>query len=217
LARSGGVPSALHNNCSGKHAGFLCVARAMGIDHHSYFRLADPVQREVKAAIEGMAGRSLSDAYSAVDGCSVPTWALPLTDLALAFARFGNGRGVAPERAKAAARLRQACASRPWHVAGTGRFCTQMMQSFGPRVFVKLGAEGMFCGALPVEGLGIAIKCDDGAIRAAEVTMAAVVDRFLEGCASARHSLQELLHPKLHNWNGTAVGELRPTGLIEKA
>ena len=217
LARSGSVPAALHNNCSGKHAGFLCMARAMGIDHRSYFKLADPVQREIKAAIEGMAGRSLSDEYSAIDGCSVPTWALPLTDLALAFARFGTGHSIAPERAKAAARLREACASRPWHVAGTGRFCTQLMQWFGPRVFVKLGAEGVFCGALPVEGLGIAIKCDDGAVRAAEVMMAAVIDRFLQGCESARPLLQELLRPKLHNWNGTAVGELRPTGLTDEA
>ena len=105
----------------------------------------------------------------AIDGCSVPTWAMPLSALARAFARFGSGAGLAPERAKAAARLRAACAAHPWHVAGTGRFCTEIMQRFGARVFVKTGAEGVFCAALPEQGLGIAVKCDDGAGRAAEV------------------------------------------------
>ena len=89
--------------------------------------------------------------------------------LALAFARFGTGRGLAPERAKAAARLRAACAAHPWYVAGTGRFCTEVMQRFGARAFIKMGAEGVYCGALPGAGLGFAIKCDDGGGRAAEV------------------------------------------------
>src|SRR5208337_4919855 len=104
----------------------------------------------------------------AVDGCSVPTWAVPLANLAHAFAKFGSGHGLARERGNAAARLRAACAQKPWHVAGTGGFCTEIMQLLGARVFVKTGAEGVSCGALPGQGLGIAIKCDDGAGRAAE-------------------------------------------------
>jgi L-asparaginase II len=214
LARAGDAPGALHNNCSGKHAGFLCAAGAMGIDHRSYFRLTDPVQRAVKATIEGLTGKSLSDEHAAVDGCSVPTWALPLSDLALAFARFGSGHAIPAARAKAAARLRAACSSRPWHVAGTGRFCTEIMQSFGARVFVKVGAEGVFCAALPAEGLGIAVKCDDGAGRAAEIIIAAMIDRFLKGCETARNSLQQHLRPTLRNWNGMTVGELRPAASI---
>src|SRR4029079_406088 len=82
--------------------------------------------------------------------------------LARAFAKFGTGRGLPPGRAQAAARLRAASAAKPWHVAGSGRFCTVIMQRFGARVFVKTGAEGVYCGALPEQGLGIAIKCDDG-------------------------------------------------------
>ncbi len=86
--------------------------------------------------------------------------------------------GLAPERAKAAARLREACAAHPWHVAGTGRFCTEIMERFGARIFVKTGAEGVYCAALPEQGLGIAVKCDDGAGRAAEVMMAATLVRL---------------------------------------
>ena len=151
--------------------------RACDADRAHYVDPAHPVQREVKAMLEDLAGASLSERCCAVDGCSVPTWAMPLSALARAFARFGAGQGLAPARAKAAARLRAACAENPWHVAGTGRFCTELMQAFGARVFVKTGAEGVYCAALPEQGLGIAIKCDDGAGRAAEVMMAATLAR----------------------------------------
>ena len=181
LARGGGQASALHNNCSGKHAGFLCVACMSGADIATYVEPAHPVQREVKATLESLTGVALSPDVCAVDGCSVPTWAVPLASLARGFARFGTGQGMAPERAKAAARLRAACAAQPWHVAGTGRFCTELMRAFGARVFVKTGAEGVYCAALPEQGFGIAVKCDDGAGRAAEVMMAATMARFHEG------------------------------------
>ena len=208
LARTG-EPSALHNNCSGKHAGFLCVAGAKGIDHADYWRPQHPVQREVRAVLEDFTGTVLGDDCRAIDGCSVPTWAIPLHNLARAFAKFGTGRGLAPERARAAARLRAACTQKPWHVAGTGRFCTEVMQLFGARVFVKTGAEGVYCGALPELGLGIALKCDDGAGRASQAVMAAVIARFLPLGDAERVALARFVHPTLRNWNGFEVGALR--------
>ncbi len=214
LARSGAVATAVHNNCSGKHAGFLCTACALDADRESYVEPAHPVQREVRAALEGLAGTAIGQDVCAIDGCSVPTWALPLEALARAFARFGTGHGVAPARAKAAARLRAACAEKPWHVAGTGRFCTEIMQRFGARVFVKTGAEGVFCASLPEQGLGIAVKCDDGAGRAAEVTIAAVLTRLLKSEADGA-ALGRFVRPTLRNWNGIAVGSLRPTELLQ--
>jgi L-asparaginase II len=210
LARSGGAPSALHNNCSGKHAGFICVACAAGIDHHGYVALSHPVQREVRAALESLTGVGLSQDQCGIDGCSIPTFALPLSALAHGFARFGTGSGLGDARAKAAARLRAACAAQPFYVAGTGRFCTEIMQRFGARVLVKTGAEGVFCGALPQQGLGIAIKCEDGATRAAEVVMAAMIDRFLPLGEDERGTLARFVRPTLRNWNGIEVGGLRP-------
>jgi L-asparaginase II len=210
LARSGGTPSALHNNCSGKHAGFLCVAGASGIDHRGYVAVMHPVQRAVRAALEDLTGVGLPEDQCGIDGCSIPTWAMPLTTLAHAFARFGTGRRLGPERAKSAARLRAACAAQPWFVAGTGRFCTEIMQRFGARVLVKTGAEGVFCGALPEQGLGIALKCEDGATRAAEVTMAAMIARFLPLSDEERAWLERFVRPSLRNWNGIEVGGLRP-------
>jgi len=210
LARSGAEPSALHNNCSGKHASFLCVACAAGVDHHGYVGVRHPVQREVRAAIESLTGIGLSEDQCGIDGCAIPTWAVPLTALAHGFARFATGRGLSPERTKAATRLRIACAAEPYYVAGTGRFCTGVMQHFGARVFVKTGAEGVYCGALPEQGLGIAIKCDDGATRAAEVAMAAMIARFLPLSHADRKVLDPFVRRTLRNWNGTEVGLVGP-------
>ena len=214
LARSGREPSALHNNCSGKHAGFLCVACAMEANPANYADPAHPVQRAVKAAIEGIAGVALEDRSRAIDGCSVPTWALPLEKLAHGFARFGTGRGLDPHRAQAAARIRAACAANPYLVAGTGRFCTRVMAHFGGRVLVKGGAEGVLCGALPEAGLGIAVKCDDGTARAAEVVMATLISRLLALDDADRGALAPLVRPGLRNWNGVEVGVLRPSDLL---
>jgi L-asparaginase II len=213
VARSGG-PTPLHNNCSGKHAGFLCVARALGVDHADYWRPEHPVQRLVRAVLEDFTGASLGEACCAIDGCSVPTWAVPLRNLAHGFAKFGSGHGVSVERAGAAARLRQACAQAPWFVAGTGRFCTDIMQLFGERVFVKTGAEGVYCAALPQQGLGIALKCDDGAGRAAQAIIAAVIARFLPLAASERAAVAHFAEPTLRNWNGFEVGAIRITDAI---
>jgi L-asparaginase II len=183
----------------------------MGVDHVGYWRPEHAVQREVHAVLEDMTGAVLSEDRRAIDGCSVPTWAVPLQNLAHAFAKFGTGQGLAPERAQAAARLRAACAQKPWYVAGTGRFCTEIMRILGARAYVKTGAEGLFCGALPELGFGIAIKCDDGAGRAAEAIMAAVIARFLPLATEERAALAPFLQPTLRNWNGIAVGSLRVT------
>jgi L-asparaginase II len=210
LARSVGAPSALHNNCSGKHAGFLCVACTAGMEHRGYVEVEHAVQREVRGALESLTGVGLSADACGIDGCSIPTWAVPLTALAHAFARFATGRGLGSERAKAAVRIRAACAAEPYYVAGTGRFGTEIMTLFGARVLAKTGAEGVYCGALPGQGIGIALKCDDGATRAAEVAMAAMVARFLPMSDAERGALDRLMRPVLRNWNGIEVGGLRP-------
>jgi L-asparaginase II len=215
LARAGGTAGAIHNNCSGKHAGFLCVACAMEADTAHYVQASHPVQRLVKATLEDVMGAVLSQDVCATDGCSAPTWAMPLAALARGFARFGAGVGLTPGRAKAAARLREACAAHPWHVAGTGRFCTELMQSFSARLFVKTGAEGVYCAALPQQGLGIALKCDDGAGRAAEVMLAATLARLLPQDAD-HAALERFVRPTVRNWNRIAIGSLRPTEAFKR-
>jgi L-asparaginase II len=211
LVRAGRPPSALHNNCSGKHAGFLCVARHLGVDHRGYVAPNHPVQRAVKSMIEELTEVTLAQAPCAVDGCSVPTWAVPLASLAHGFARFATGRGLNAARAEAVARLRCACARHPFCVAGTGRFATVAMERLAARAFIKGGAEGVFCAALPEQGLGIAFKCDDGAGRAAEAVMAALLIRLMPLNADERAMLERFARPSINNWNGVEVGRVRPS------
>jgi L-asparaginase II len=215
LIRTGEKPSALHNNCSGKHSGFLCFACANAIAPRGYIGLGHPVQRFVAEAVGEVTGHTL-DASTAIgtDGCSIPTFAIPLDKLAHGFAKLATGRGVGPERAKAMARLRAACAAEPFMVAGTGRFCTEVMGLFGQRVFVKTGAEGVFCAALPDQGLGIALKCTDGAKRASEAMMAALIARFVPMSEAETAAFARFLKPAMTNWNGIEVGHIRAAGAL---
>jgi L-asparaginase II len=212
LAASGQEAGAIHNNCSGKHSGFICVACAMGEAPSGYIRPEHPAMREVTAALSAVTETRLDEGNRATDGCSIPTYAIPLRALAQAFARYGSGKHLAPERAKAAARLRRAVAAHPFMVAGTGRFDTEVMEAFGERLFTKTGAEGVFCAAIPEAGLGIAIKCDDGAGRAAQAATAAVLRRFLPEPGDKLAVLDKLAGPVLHNWNRIEIGRLRPAG-----
>jgi len=189
----------------------------MGVDHAGYGQPDHAVQRSVRAVLEDLTGAALSNDCRAVDGCSVPTWAVPLTNLAWAFAKFGTGYGLEPARARAAALLRTACARKPWHVAGTGRFCSEIMGLLGPRVLVKTGAEGVFCATLPQLALGIAVKCDDGAGRAAEAITAALIARFLPLEDTERTTLASFACPMLRNWNGIEVGSLQVSEAIAGA
>lgn len=214
LARSGAEATALHNNCSGKHAGFVCTACALGVDVAGYVRPDHRVQQEVKAALEDVTGTALDAARRGTDGCSIPTYAIPLRALAHGFARIGTGHGFGPARAAAARRLRAAVAANPFLVAGTKRADTVIMQALGERAFTKVGAEGVFCAALPEQGLGIAIKCDDGAGRAAEVVLATLLLRLLDPGEEARNTLTPLANPVLRNWNGIEVGTLRPAAAL---
>ena len=221
LASQGLEPNALNNNCSGKHAGFLCLACAMhgGVDLRQYARgyvkPEHPVMREVTAALQMSTGFDLRNAPQGVDGCSIPTYAIPLRNLAQAFARVGTGIGLSAAHATAAKRLRRAVASAPFMVAGTGRFDTRVMERLGERVFCKVGAEGVFCAALPDRGLGVAIKIDDGnTARACEVVMAAVIEAFValdDAQAAFMRSLSEL---PLVNWHGIEVGRLRAATVL---
>lgn len=221
LVRCGAAPSALHNNCSGKHAGFVCLGcqleGGMNLQKslRGYVQPDHPVMREVTAALQAATGHDLRHAPQATDGCSIPTFAIPLQRLALAFARVATGDGLSPDHARAARRLRQAIAQQPFMVAGSGRFDTRVMERLGERACVKVGAEGVYCAALPELGLGVAIKMDDGnTARAAEVVMAQLLGALLPLADDEATWLQQLAKPVLHNWNGIQVGGLRPADAL---
>lgn len=128
---------------------------------------------------------------------------------------MGTGVGLSDAHARAAQRLRQAVTASPFHVAGTGRFDTRVMERLGERVFCKVGAEGVYCAALPEQGLGVAIKMDDGnTARAAEVVMAAVLEARLPLDDADRGFLRGFSDAPQRNWNGLEVGRLQASELL---
>ena len=204
-------PTALHNNCSGKHAGFVCAACHTGKDLKGYVRYEHPVQAEIRGVMESLTGAALATDNCGVDGCSIPTYAMPLKRLAHGFAKMATGTGLAPVRANAARRLIEACMAEPFYVAGTKRACTRLMQTAPGRIFAKTGAEGVFCAAIPEKGIAIALKCEDGTTRAAESMVAATLARFFTDEPEVSAALMAQANRSMSNWNGIHVGDIRVT------
>ena len=208
LIKMGEEPGAIHNNCSGKHAGMLALAVKLGDATAGYIGLAHPAQKRVARVLDQLCGVDTQALPVGIDGCSVPTWAIPLRNLALGFQRFVSGETLSEARALAARRLIAAVRAHPFMIAGSKRFCTRLMEAV-PRAFVKTGAEGVFCGAVPHAGLGIALKCDDGAHRASEVAMAAVLVSLDVWTEDERQLLSSFAEVPLSNWRKFDVGQIR--------
>ncbi len=204
LARAGEAPCPLHNNCSGKHAGLICLSVGLGVDPAGYQEPGHPAMRAATGVLADTAGAVCDARNAATDGCSIPTYAIPLVALARAFARFGTGETMTAGRAEASRRIRHAVASCPELVSGAGRFDTVLNAALGPRAFVKGGAEGIWCASLPGEGLGLAVKARDGAGRAAQAATAALLARFGAD------------HPVLHDWPGRTLATWQgaPVGTV---
>ncbi len=201
VVRGGGEALQVHNNCSGKHAGMLALSRQLGADPKNYVDRGHPVQRAIAGTIAAMCNHDTDATPCGIDGCSVPTWAIPVRNMALGFARLTSPGNAAARRIIAAVR------ANPFMVAGTGRFDTRIMQDV-PRLFVKGGAEGVHCGCIPHAGLGIALKCDDGAGRAGEAAMASILVSIDVWTAEEKAKLGGFTHTELSNWRKFHVGDV---------
>jgi L-asparaginase II len=174
LIRADERPCQLHNNCSGKHSGFLTVTRHLKAGPE-YVELDHPLQRAVKEASEEATGET-SPGHG-IDGCSAPNFATTVTGLARAMATFAAAADTGSLRQRAMHRLTRAMASHPELVAGNGETCTELMRAMQGRVAIKYGAEAVYTAILPDKGLGIALKISDGGKRAAQTAMAALLVR----------------------------------------
>ena len=209
LLKSGQEPTAAYNNCSGKHTGFLTVARHQGHPTKGYIHYGHPVQQRVLGILESMTGCDLGQAPWGVDGCGIPTFAMPLGNVALAMARLAEPQDQPDARQAAAVRVRKAMANHPQMVSGSGGFCTEVMKVTGERAAIKTGAEGVYCATLPDLGLGIALKVDDGAKRASTVVMGALLVRLGILDQADAERLNNTLLPRIENRAGRHVGDLR--------
>lgn len=193
LFKAGKKPSALHNNCSGKHSGMVCTCAHCGDPVQGYLGIDHPHQQRIAKVLADFCGDGFDARRYGIDGCSAPNWAIPLKPLAKAFAQIVSGDGLSATRRATCERIVAACMAHPDMVAGPGRMDTEAMGALGGRLFMKTGAEGVYCGGFPDLGIGFALKIDDGAKRASEAVAAGVIHRLL-GTAK---------------WTGIALGPIK--------
>lgn len=207
LIRAYESPCQVHNNCSGKHAGFLTLGRHLeaGPEYHE---IDHPVQQAALAAFEEVTGEA-SPGYG-IDGCSAPNFATSLTGLARAMAWFASARDRSDRQSQAAAQLTEAMMKHPELVAGEGRACTELMRAMGGRVAIKTGAEAVFVAILPEQRLGVALKITDGATRASECAIAAILVGL--GVLDPAHpATRKRLDAPILNRRGIDCGSIRAT------
>lgn len=206
MIRKGQEPGRILNNCSGKHTGFLTLARHLkaGPD---YVSPDHPVQLACRAAFEEVTDET-SPGFG-VDGCSAPNFATTMLGMARAMAFFATAAARGDVLSRAAADLVQAMMAHPLMVAGEGRACSVLMRAAQEPVALKTGAEGYFVAILPKRGFGIALKIADGATRASECAIAALLVRL--GVLDPAHpDVARFLNPPIRNWDGLITGQIRP-------
>lgn len=173
VARTGQVLTPRWSNCSGNHAGMLALALHHGWPAEGYARWGHPGQDRIAAVIARWSGLAPAEILHGVDGCTAVSFGLPLYSMATAYARFGASKEAAPTR------LRHAMMNHPFLVAGTGRFCTESMSAMPGEIISKVGAEGVYSVALPNQGVGIALKVEDGDGHCAPVALYGVLRAVL--------------------------------------
>jgi len=213
LFASGQAPTPLHNNCSGKHAGFLLAARHMEEPDEEYVDAAHPVQRRVTQALAEAMRHELGTAPRGRDGCGIPAYAVPLRAIAQGMAALAPAAtGGTQARRRAAHEVLQAAMAHPWMVAGSGRFDTELMLAGAGSVLVKMGADGVHAACIPARGLGIAAKIADGSTRASEVLMATLLARHAQPAPALAGLLGQRARRDIVNNRGEVVGAMRGIG-----
>lgn len=205
----------LHNNCSGKHAGFLayCVQHGQPLD--SYLDPAHPLQQAIRGRLAQVAGLNESELKTGIDGCSAPNYALPLSRLAFAYAQLARGN-AASANGDAMEELFRAMTSHPELVSGTGRVDLALMQTAPGDWVAKGGAEAVQVIGIRSAGLGIAIKVADGNSRALYPATISVLQQLGLLGPSGAPALAEWVQPPIHNLKGLRTGDIRPAVRLQK-
>jgi L-asparaginase II len=212
LQESGHPPARIHNNCSGKHAGMIALASAHGWPVAGYHELRHPVQQRMMREICAWTGTAAEHVLTAVDGCGVVTFALPLDSLARA---FGALAAAARRSEPGPYRIMNAMSRHPEYVGGTGRLCTELSRAVQGRIVAKTGAEGVYCVAVPGAELGIALKVEDGATRASEPALLAVLRALTLISDEEMAALSSFAEPLITNTRGERVGRIRASITLE--
>lgn len=209
MRATGEAPSALHNNCSGKHAGFLALAKHLGVPAEEYLDPMSASQSLVRESIASMCDLDGADLLAAVDGCSAPTYRLPLRSLAMSFARVANPEGLKAEREGAYERILDAVAANPALIAGEHkRICTALSRVSGGRLFPKIGAEGVYVVGERGTNRALAVKLDDGGLRGLHPLVMELLTRHGFLSEDETLTLTKWRSKTLRNWSGKEVGAI---------
>ncbi len=198
-----------HNNCSGKHCGFLSTARHLGESLEGYIAKDHPVQERLRRVLSELGDCDVSNSPTGIDGCGIPVFGMPLSAVALAAARMAAPEGLEAKRATAAKRITDAMMAFPYNVAGQNRFDTHMMVAGKGTFATKTGAEGVHVAICVESGLGVAVKCEDGTKRATDVATANILNFLGALDDTACHAVAHHLTTPLTNAAGTFAGEIR--------
>lgn len=216
LILAGRKPSPVHSNCSGKHSGMLTLAQHMGWPVEGYFRPDHPVQKAAKAAVAAMAGYPEDKIVIGTDGCGVPVFGMPVRNMAVIFAQLAKPVRQPAVRQEACRRIVRAMTGEPQMVAGRNRFNTDLLRAARGKIVAKSGAEGVFCVGVVGEGIGIAVKVDDGSSRAHPVVVTSILKQLGYLDADAERELAKYLQPEVRNHRNEVVGRIVPAFTLRR-
>ena len=206
LEDRGEKPSAVHNNCSGKHAGILALCKAIGADPATYLDVCNPAQQRILSFCARQSGDDPQTWPLGVDGCGIPVYATSLRRAALAFARYATLVGIPDTDAAALKVVRDATVGFPEYGSGTGAFDAELMRAASGAIACKSGAEGVHVVACIDAGIGYAGKIVDGASRARSPMTLAALARLGVLDEAQLTKLASFARPVVYNHAGRVVG-----------
>ncbi|NLO38551.1 MAG: asparaginase [Ruminiclostridium sp.] len=217
LYASGDLPSQWHNNCSGKHLGFIAACKIMGWPLDNYWDISHPIQQDILACIAEFSDTPKESIHIGIDGCGVPVFGVPLAKMALAYARLFNTNCFNGKYKEAQELLYRAVAEFPEMIAGNDRLDTDLIRLSKGDLFGKMGADGVFCVHCHPQGLGIAVKIKDGGVRAVDPV---VIETLSQLDILRKEMLEKMNHyhyPPVQTWTGKTIGLIKPAFQLIKA
>ncbi|MBP7175535.1 MAG: asparaginase [Thermoclostridium sp.] len=216
LYGSGVLPSQWHNNCSGKHLGFIAACKVMGWPLDNYWDISHPIQQDILACIAEFSDTPKESIHIGIDGCGVPVFGVPLKKMALAYARLFNPDCFNGKYTEAQELLHRAVTEYPEMIAGNGRLDTDLIRMTKGELFGKMGADGVFCVHCHQQGIGIAVKIQDGGIRAVDPV---VIETLSQLGILQKEMLEKMNHyhyPSVMTWTGKIIGLINPVFQLVK-
>lgn len=215
LIKSGQKPGRVHNNCSGKHTGFLLFCKLLGVDHKNYISPEHPIQKIISETCARYYETPLRITPVGIDGCSAPIFAYTVYKQAVAYQNLINPIGFPEEEQKACALLVKAVTEHPFMIAGSKRYCTELMEVAGDKVVGKTGADGVYCMSVFEPNLGICIKVDDGKMGIQYVISQKLLEDSNLISKEQASKLEKYVHSETKNFGGLTVGKIKPNPDID--